>query len=273
MRAFFIGGNKAQFDGISSRTGEKQFKAVSTLQDDATKTMRSVTRATPGSWVDFRINPTITALTPQSFDLTTSLDKQNGHLNSEGLIDVLSVDFSRTLKDLAIVLNDLKRLAQLGDLPITHEGHNIRVHFPGCDASTVERLCEELNVQRGVVTQDPAFDSFVGAEMALLFPYAPSNGESDAASMYEPVAPLKHRPLVQLEDLLATSESLDEYSNYSDYSEFQDIVLEETYMSSPSAFESIRSGSSAQSNRCSPLEYQGIEGIYRFIEQCDSAQR
>ncbi|QIX02464.1 hypothetical protein AMS68_007981 [Peltaster fructicola] len=273
MRAFFIGGNKAQFDGMSPRTGEKSFKAVSTLQHDASKTMRSVTRTTPGSWVDFRINPTITALTPlrESFDVTTSIDKPNGHLNSEGLIDVLSADFSRTLKDLAVVLNDLKRLSQLGDLPITHQGNSIRVHFPGCDAGTVERLCAELDLQRGTVTQDPAFDSFVGAEMALLFPYAPSTGESDTESMFE-AAPARQSPVIQLEDLLLTSERSGDSSNDSAYSEFQDVLVEETYMSSPSAFESVRSGSE-QSDRCSPLEYQGIEGIYRFIEQCDSTRR
>lgn len=274
MRAFLIGGNKAQFDGISSRTGEKRFKAVSTLQHEAASTIRSVSRATPGSWVDFRINPTITALTTlrESFDLTTSIDKQAGHLNSEGLLDILSADFSRTLKDLAAVLNDLKRLAQLGDLPITHQGNSIRIHFPGCDASTVERLCEELNVQRGIITQDSAFDHFVGAEVALLFPYAPSTGSADAASLYE-AAPTKPGPLMQLEDLLSPSERSDDYSNHSNFSDFQDVLNDETYLSSPSAFESVRSGSTVLSDKCSPLEYQGIEGIYRFIEQCDSARR
>ena len=75
--------------------------------------MRSLPLATPGSRLEFSINPTITALTPLNGIVGYSMSEQvqADHLNTDGLLDVLSVDFSRALKDLAAVLNDLKRLS------------------------------------------------------------------------------------------------------------------------------------------------------------------
>lgn len=103
VRAFFISGQKAQFDGVSPTTGEKRYKAVTVLQDETGRKIRSIPQITPGSWIDFPINPTITALTPLagltgfSSDSAESVD----HLNTDGLINILSVDFSRALKDLS----------------------------------------------------------------------------------------------------------------------------------------------------------------------------
>ena len=202
------------------------------------------------------------------------------HLNTDGLLDVLSVDFSRALKDLAAVLNDLNRLSALGDLPITYEGSHLRVHFPGCDAGTVDRLCEELNVQRGVVIQDEAFDAFAGTEIALLFPFAPSDknsndSDSDCSDFFEYPAPInrsRNRPLIKLEDMISLSNP-DAYSTQSDTG-FEDILAEENpWLSSPSGYQSVRSGSVDGSDKYSPLEYQGFEGICRFIEQLDAVRR
>lgn len=277
VRAFFISGQKAQFDGVSPTTGEKRYKAVTSLQDETGRKMRSIPKATPGSWVDFQINPTITAMTSLSgltgFGSTASSQESIDHLNTDGLLNILSVDFSRALKDLAAVLNDLKRLAALGDLPITYEGATLRVHFPGCDADTVERMCEELNVTRGTVTQDEAFDAFAGTEIALLFPFAPSEDASECESLfdYEPM-PKKPSPFMHLEDVLTPSESLPENSAHSD-SGLEDVLAENPWLSDPSGFESVRSGSEYHSDKSSPLEYQGIEGIYRFLEQCDAVRR
>lgn len=275
IRAFFISGNKAQFDGVSPTTGEKRYKAVSSLQDESGRKMRSIPHSTPGSWVDFPINPTVTALTQLnglagfSSDSSDSVD----HLNTDGLLNVLSVDFSRALKDLAAVLNDLKRLSELGDLPITYEGTSLRVHFPGCDADTVERMCEELNITRGTVTQDEAFDAFAGTEIALLFPFAPSEGTSDCESLFDyGPAPTKQSPFMHLEDMLTPSESAREYSTHSD-SGLEDVLAENPWLSDPSGFESVHSCSESHSDKGNPLEYQGIEGIYRFLEQCDATRR
>lgn len=280
VRAFVVGGQKAQFDGVSSHTGEKRYKAVSTLQEETGRKMRSLPKATPGSYIDFRVNPTVTALTPfaalTGFNGSESL--QADHLNTEGLLDVLSADFSRALKDLAATLNDLKRLSALGDLPITYEGEHLRVHFPGCDADSVERLCEELNVTRGTVAQDESFDAFAGTEIALLFPFAPSEASEDTKSMFEQSAamlPSKYHP-IDVQSMFTPSEA-PAYSTQSAQSDsdFEDVLAENPWLSSPSGYESVRSGSGSEygSDKHSPLEYQGFEGIYRFIEELDSVKR
>jgi len=272
MRAFFISGHKAQFDGLSPN-GEKKFKPVSTLQEATGRKMRSLPKATPGSWIDFQINPTITALS--SLNGVVGYEKSTTevpHINSEGLIDALSVDFSRALKDLAAVHNDIKRLSVLGDLLITCEQTSLRVHFPGCDAETVERLCQELHVNRGTVSEDPAFSDFVGADIALLFPMAPgtadslSNGSVSGGEFYENNV---QRHVIDYDDMMSSAHS-DKYSTASEHS-FEDILdAERPWLpSTPHDQRSLETVSVIGSDEYSPLEYQGFEGIYRFIEELD----
>lgn len=277
VRAFFVGGQKAQFDGVSPHTGEKRYKAVTAAQQQTSRTICSVPRATPGSWVEFSVNPTVTALSPLAAvtGYSTSSTAEPRHLNTEGLLDVLSTDFSRALKDLVTVLNDLNKLSALGDLDITYQDSSLRVHFPGCDADTVERLCEELNVQRGTVTQDEAFDSFAGTEVALLFPFAPTTNESECESLFEEEKPAwmtAKKPVISMQDMLTPSAS-PAYSTTSEHG-FEDVIAEDNpWLSPESAYESVHSSSGSGSARYDPLEYQGLEGIYRFIERCDSVKR
>jgi hypothetical protein len=288
VRAFFISGQKAQFDGISPN-GEKRFKAVSTLQEETGRKMRSLPKATPGSRIEFLVNPTITAFTPlgavAGYSMSSDSLEQPDHLNTDGLVNALSADFSRAITDLAAVLYELKRLSALGDLPITYEGGSLRVHFPGCDAESVEHLCQELNVQRGNVIQDEAFDAFAGTEIAMLFPFAPSDvSESDGAEFYEYQWEEK-RPGVKVErhgicldDMFTPSYSASQeaYSTRSDTG-FVDILAEEVQQTSDpwreeSGYQSVHSDSYG-SEKNSPLEYQGFEGIYRFIEELDAVRR
>jgi len=273
VRAFFVSGQKAQFHGVNPVTGEKRYKAVSTLQEETGRKMRDLPRATPGSHIAFSVNPTITALTPLSRVAGYSSDEPS-NLNTEGLLDVLSVDFSRSLKELAMVLNDLKRVSQLGDLPITYQDSCLRIHFPGCDAETLERLCDELNIQRGIVVQDEDFDAFTGTEMALLFPFAPSSAPSEASDLFD-AAPAKQTAEIDWRNMLSPSDK----SVRSTVSELE-LGLEEddnpwasdSDHSSVSGYESLRYQSSGSAKH-DPLEYQGFEGIYKFIEQCDAARR
>jgi hypothetical protein len=276
MRAFFISGHKAQFDGVSPN-GEKKFKPVSNLQETTGRKMRSLPKATPGSWIDFQINPTITALSSMTGVVGYSKSSvEVPHINSEGLIDALSVDFSRALKDLAAVHNDLKRLSVLGDLLITYETTSLRVHFPGCDAQTVERLCEELNVHRGFISEDPAFSDFVGAEIALLFPMAPSTASSlcdeslSGSELYDLPA---QRNIIHYDDMMSPTQS-DKYSTDSDHG-FEDVLeSERPWMpSTPFDQQSLETVSVIGSDEFSPLEYQGFEGIYRFLEELDRVGR
>ncbi|KAK3056150.1 hypothetical protein LTR09_002656 [Extremus antarcticus] len=281
VRAFFTQGHEAQFDGHGPR-GEKRYKAVSTLQEQTTSKLHALPRATPGSRLEFAVNPTITALTSLSGIAgyhSTSSEEQADHLNTSGLLDVLSVDFSRALKDLAAILNDLNRLSALGDLPITYVGSTLCVHFPGCDAESVDRLCDELGVSRGIVAQDEEFDAFAGTEIALLFPFAPSAEAScggDELFDDDDKKPLfNNRQVISLSDMLTPS-SRGAYSTQSDSGLEDEVFVDELRMLSPSpapsAYESVRSGSEYGSKH-DPLEYQGFEGIYRSIEELDSARR
>ncbi|KAL1992346.1 hypothetical protein VTN49DRAFT_4378 [Thermomyces lanuginosus] len=182
MRGFLLSGQKLRFDGIDPITGQKRFKAVSPLQDEVQRRMTDVSHRAPGAYIDFQISPTITALGAIQADGKTT---KVSTLNSEGLMKSLSVDFARSLKELAGVLNDLNRLASLGDLPVSlHDRSTIRVRFPGCDAEQVERLCDEVGVQRGRISQDEDFDSRIGADLALLFPFAPSVALSPETELF-----------------------------------------------------------------------------------------
>jgi len=292
IRAFVVGGKKAHFDGVNSKTGEKRYKTVTVLQDQASKKLSALPKATPGSFIDFSVNPTITALTPLSTVVGFHASQRKMEtLNTEGLLDILSIDFSRALKELAVILNDLKRLSALGDLPITYQDSCLRIHFPGCDADSVERLAKELGLQRGIIRQDEDFDAYMGTEIALLFPFAPSQSPSECLFYEQSVS---HRKLkAEPESLwwangptpsspILNNLPTPDFSTLSDTGlEWDGFVDEDNpWLSSPSGYESLHSSEIDDSGRCheksgqqTPLEYQGIEGIYRFIAQCDKTAR
>lgn len=278
VRAFMVGGQKAQFNGIDPRTGEKRFKCVSALQDQVNRTLNKAPKTTPGSYISFNINPTVTALSPlASVTGFGSFTHEKQSLNQEGLLDVLSIDFSRAVKELAAVLKDLQRLSTLGDLPITYEASTLKVHFPGCDAETVEKICDELNIQRGFITQDADFDSFVGTEIALLFPFAPSRTPSECSFFDKDVSSRQHP--IEWRQMMTPSVRSADSDNYSTHSENGmdfDLIDEGNpwlSSSSPSGYESLHTSEAEDAmDLHTPLEYQGFEGIYRFMEQCESSR-
>jgi len=254
VRAFWLSGQKAQFDGMTL-AGEKRYRSITTLQEETGRKMQAVSRNAPGAYVDFSVNPTVTALSPlgAAFPFGSIMEQSAPNLNTEGFLDVLSVDFSRALKDLAATMNDLKRLSILGDLPITLEEKSIlRVSFPGCGAETVERLCDEVGVQRGIIHQDEDFDASAGCQMALMFPYAPSE-----------------------HTLTSPGGSLRSETGH-DYEDVEDIVENpwlEGYESMEEASESGSAYFTKPSGHQNSSDYEGLEGIYRFLEQCDNSRR
>jgi len=256
VRAFWLSGQKAQFDGLNS-AGEKKYRNITVLQEEAERKMRSVSRNAPGSFIDFAVNPTVTALSPLAagFRYGSAMEQSSPNLNTEGFLDVLSVDFARALKDLAATMNDLKRLSSLGDLPISLEQKSmLRVRFPGCDAETVERLCDEVGVQRGVIHQDPDFDASCGAQVALVFPFAP-NSEHSLSSPGGSLRSQIGHDFDEVDDIV-DNPWLEGYESMEDESDH-----ESDYFTRPSDLQNSSSG------------YEGIEGIYRFIEQCDNSRR
>jgi hypothetical protein len=213
----------------------------------------------------------------------------------------LSIDFARALKDLAAIMNDLKHLSTLGDLPISlHDSTTLRVRFPGCDADTVERLCRELNIKRGIVGQDEDFDTRNGTEMALLFPFAPSKTASetglenygrpikrirkDRVEWHEMLTP-PQRGSAGFSHVSATSQSRDAF-------EFVDEAMgENPWIESPGEYSSLHESELLETDdpvtyffqpqaavparyerSNAETGYEGLEGIYRFIEQCDRAK-
>ncbi|KAH8808320.1 hypothetical protein F5884DRAFT_365199 [Xylogone sp. PMI_703] len=256
VRAFWLSGQRAQFDGVNTR-GEKRYRKVTQLQQQTGQKLRSVPSTMPGSYIDFSINPTVTALSPLAgltFPFATAKVVDETNLNTEGFLDVLSIDFSRALKDLAATMNDLKKLAALGDLPVSLEQKSlIRVRFPGCDAETVERLCDEVGVQRGIIHEDVDFNKCFGGAMALMFPYAPSCGATPS-SPGGSVRSEMELGFDQVED----NPWLDDIEGYES--------MEELSPEGSAYF-------TRSSLKYSASDYEGLEGIYRFIEECDNARR
>lgn len=329
-RAFWLQGGKARYDGVDGRTGGKRVKSVSALQEHTASTMRAVgaSKRMSGARVEWAISPTVTALT--SFPATTTACGNSiasglaatQTLGTDGLLDLLATDFARAVKDLAAVLADLKRLAVLGDLPLAVVGHEgaeskgmrLAVYFPGCDEESVERLCADVGVRRGVVRADPAFENARDAEMALRFPFAPgvgvAVGEGDGAGydgdgyFHREVRPerLEWRHMMSpTEEETLTTGGLSEHGKTDDgmmdgddgLGDGEDVQLRHPWLtSSPSGYSSMHesdyehggdvlvsaydasgSGRDGGGARGGAADYDGLEGIYRFLRECDGARR
>jgi hypothetical protein len=52
VRAFWVSGQKAQFDGITP-AGEKRYRSITSLQEETGRKMQSVSKNAPGSFIDF----------------------------------------------------------------------------------------------------------------------------------------------------------------------------------------------------------------------------
>lgn len=281
MRAFWLSGQRARFDGTDAH-GRPCYRTVSAVEEEAARKLAvpKLPSLAPGAYVDFALKPTITALAgvtaaaplETSFGATVAAkDTKNNNyctiqtapssLGTEGFLDVLSVDFSRALKELTAIMGDLKRLAALGDLPVLLEsGSVLRVRFPGVDADTVDRLCEDLGITRGIVGQDAEFDAAAGTATALRFPFAP-----------EAVTPTGTAPAGSVRSHDSDLSSLVDAGIYDGY-DFLDknnpwLLSQSSEYNSMSPPVAVSSAEKGALSECS-----GLEGVYRFLEACDQAQ-
>ncbi|OAA65468.1 casein kinase 2 beta 2 subunit [Niveomyces insectorum RCEF 264] len=289
MRAFWEAGRRARFNGTDAR-GRPQYKAISALEEDLARKLAvpALPKMAPGAFVDFPLNPTITALSPlaaaaafaaaaaSSATGSSNYGTNYGNakvttLGTEGFLDVLSVDFARALKELSAIMNDLKRLAALGDLPVLLEDNMaLRVRFPGVDAETVDRLCEDLGITRGVVGQDPGFDLAMGTYAALRFPYAP---DAEAAqTLTSPGGSLRSHQSSKFSD---SDEDLDAFAEHDDYAAyFEGLHDTNPWLSMPShsgdeeGYASLSPPMPSSGDHVSQ-DFEGLEGVYRFLEECD----
>jgi hypothetical protein len=294
VRAFWLSGSKARFDGFDARTGEKRYRSVSEIQDEARQKLDVASFQNKGSYIDFKVSPTITAIGPLASIPRSSASlecEEESGLNNATLMSKLAVDFSRALKDLAAIMNDLKHLATLGDLPVLLENSTtLRVRFPGCDKDTVEGLCRELNIRRGIVGQDEGFDAVTGTEMALLFPFAPSRPASEFTFETEveprPAKRTKRDHVDWHEMVGATPTHSPGFSHQSATSNDFEEVMDNPWISSPSGYSSLHPSETSNDDVAAYFQpqsrhletapatgYEGLEGIYRFIEECDRAKR
>ncbi|PSR79436.1 hypothetical protein BD289DRAFT_455833 [Coniella lustricola] len=266
MRAFWLSGHRAHFDGYGTN-GAKLYRPVSALSEDASAKVAKAPSFASGSYIEFRLNPTVTALgslagpspvlAVAGVDYIPKVDAAT--LNAEGFLDVLSTDFARQLKDLTSIMSDLKRLAAVGDLPVVLEkNHTLRVRFPGLDAETVERLCDDIGIQRGTIRQDPNFDTDHGLSSSLRFPFAPDTEHLSTA------------PLKSSKSCLSDLSSIEENEAL-----FDDYVMNNPWLSCSSSEALFEEGYGSLSP---PLpssgedvseDLEGLEGIYRFLEECD----
>jgi hypothetical protein len=274
MRAFVLNGKRARYDGVNAR-GNKRYRAVSAVEDEMARRVARVAtdKLAEGAYIDFRLSPTVTAMSPllaaafphvKASVAPTSTTTTT--LNTDGFLDFLAGDFERAARDLTTILTDLKRLAYLGDLPISMEAPSVlRVRFPGVDAETVERLCEDAGLRRGFVGEDAEFRDDPGVDIALRFPFAPdgSGGGDDGTTLTSPGGSLR---------------SLTGYSDDDSCEEFfEEAYLDEftarPWLSDP---EGVGGGGSSPSMatpaESSTDEFEGVEGIYRFLEACDLAK-
>ena len=261
-----------------------------------------------GTSLEFRLSPTITALSP-AFSASGG-DGGAATLNTSGLLEALSGDLARAVRDLAIVLNDVNKLSALGDLPIslhhTAEGPILSVRFPGCDGDLVASLCDEVGVRRGLIKEDEDWVESKEVEMALLFPFAPTTNRLACSEQHSsgpvPEEYFDEKPFAVAEkeakkdqldwrNMLSPSNHSLGFERQSDFS-FEEATLHSPSANhhSPSGYESLRESDfasddpyyhaySPQTGLCSPSkvsasqEYEGLEGIYKFLQVCDDARR
>ncbi|PKS10495.1 hypothetical protein jhhlp_002247 [Lomentospora prolificans] len=252
VRAFWLSGHRARFDGID-KMGYAQYRAVSALEDEATRQFLRCSTAIPGSFIEFHLGPTITALSPLTSTFPFQSAVVNGQrlctpsrsLGTEGVLDELAVDFARAFKDLSVIFSDIQRISRLGDLPLTMEKPNVlRINFPGIDAGTLERLCDDIGVQRGFIDEDPDFSVSMGVPMALRFPFAPDGQETDKMS-----SPSMSLRSMDSEDVQEAFMELEDNPWFSD-----------PEGSPRSSFDDYASH-----------DFEGLEGIYRFLQECDKS--
>lgn len=311
VRAFLVNGGKARFDGIDEKTGEKRFKTVSSTEDKFYKLSKNPFNGpVKGTNLEFHLSPTITALSSTSPNGPLASETQT--INENNLLDNLSIDFARALKDFSAVLNDLRQLSALGDLPFSvtqsPSGPILALRFPGCDGATVSRLCDEANVCRGIIREDEAWVHDRDVEMALLFPLAPGDPDTADDEMWRHVGnsydfehdsptPCTTPTPEQLDwRQMMSAQGVSDRSTTSSINDKNNMVhlhmsgLTSVQNTPPTAskeslsdYESIGDDSSnfppndpylPQSNSAPARseDYEGLQGIYRFLKECEDAQ-
>lgn len=90
-----------------------------------------------GSFVDFSFKPRISV--PKATELT------------ENVVEQLTADLDRFADELKQMSSDIRRLASLGELPVSLDNGSLRVHFANCDFDRLKTLMADEGVHSGTV--------------------------------------------------------------------------------------------------------------------------
>ena len=295
VRAFCVQGFRPQYDGIDPNTGRARFATVTKNQEVAGRKIRSHADAAASGMIPRNVDRAHERGASLSFSLAPAVTAlsaiEAASLDDASVLDELAADFSTARNTLLKVQADLKRLSALGPLPVSMpDSTHIEVRFPGCDADSVNRLCEEFGVFRGLVREDPGWTPGEtgdrDVDMALLFPWAPvPASENDADGCFH------YGEQLGWESMLTTSaisHSLRARSTLG-VSNVEDITSVNS--GSHISFDEI-TGSDGRSNASFSLalndnaeravwsdmatpsrveEFEGVEGIYKFLHEIHSA--
>lgn len=132
-----------------------------------------------GSFVDFHLKlnfMSLSQLIEKKITTQSEIEQSPVNLNTPEFFEGLSNDYSQAMKDISVIMSDLKKFSILGDLPITlEEACILRIHLLGHDYESVERICGDLGIQRGIVGQyDDCFNT-ENDKMQLSYPHAPES--------------------------------------------------------------------------------------------------
>lgn len=305
IRAFVVNGGKVRFDGLDAKTGEKRFKSISATEDEILRKLEKPLEAfAKGTNLEFQLSPTITALSTTLFPQSVSNELT---LASPDILFNLSADFAHALKDFSAVLSDLRSLSTLGALPITLSttpfGPVLKCRFPGCDAESVTNLCDEVGIERGIVREDEAWQRDRDSEMALLFPFAPGVGiqapsDDEAMSFSGQLAAAPSEEL-NWHQIMSPPSSVTSILSAASNDEVYDTLTEHRSPVDPERRDNnhIHSAISGYGGLCGsdfasndtyspgqhgflPREssldgstaFEGLEGIYRFLRECEDAR-
>ena len=283
MRAMANSGKNAvdeyrQRDGTMGRAGVRAQLAAALAQNGTA----------PGAFVDFYMGPTFTCL--------SRLSKNS--IADAAFMASLSEDFNAIVADVSAVFADLRKLATLGDLPVSlakYKEDTIRVFFAGCDREIVERLCDEVGVTRGIIGEEECF----GFELLMpTLDFHPMMtklvpGMRNSASGSPPSQP-QRRVNLYWQDMLSSSDddedgdssiSEDGYGNgqmtMSGTGSTPSVSLETGtgYLFSGSSVSGISLAQWSSSGGSTPprprpqLNPVEVQGIQRFLEQCEEYSR
>ena len=296
MRAFWLGGQSARFAGADPSTGAARFRAVGPAEAAAVDRVAGVPRAARGATLVFDVAPAVTALPAGVLAESAALEAETLH--------GLAGDFARSLGALARVQADLKKLAVLGQLPVRQgEKGTLEVRFAGCDGATVERLCDELEIERGYVKEDEGWaaagehgghENPLGkverdVEMALLFPWAPSRGASDEVQEMFSIKCPRTVEGVDWQSMMsqATPRAATDHDAAAADDDEEEWVEANPWCSHSDSFEELgesdwgshgevrlspkRSASASCRVADDASAFEGVEGMYRFLAECEPA--